>query len=441
MHENNLTTPLPERAFLVGIAEKGSHPLLSIEESLQELALLARTAGMDVVGQTYQNVSRIDPATLIGKGKVEEVQEMLVASDAQAVVFDEELNPRHQRELEQRFGEGIKVLDRSAVILDIFAQHASTREGALQVELAQYEYRLPRLTRAWTHLSRQTGGGGGRSGTGGVGLRGPGETQLEVDRRDIIRRISKLKDELEHVREHRAQHRRQRERAGIPLVALVGYTNAGKSSLLHAISGADVYIADQLFATLDPTTRRISLPSGRQTLLTDTVGFIQKLPTTLVAAFRATLEEIAEADLILNVVDVTHPNVEQHIETVEDTLAEIEVPPIPRVLVWNKIDLLDDAARLAALQESQSTNTHAAQVAVSARTHEGLPDLLAAIERILSETQHSVRLLLPYERGDLVALLHEQATVEHQEHGADGVILVARIPPWLVARFEPFQLA
>jgi len=439
MHETTPTTLLPERAFLVGIGEKGSHPLLSIEESLQEMALLARTAGMDVVGQTYQNVSRPDPATLIGRGKVEEVREMIIAADAQAVVFDDELNPRHQRELEQRFGEDIKVLDRSAVILDIFAQHAHTREGALQVELAQYEYRLPRLTRAWTHLSRQTGGGGGRSGNGGVGLRGPGETQLEVDRRDIVRRISKLKEELEHVREHRAQHRRQRERAGIPLIALVGYTNAGKSSLLQAISGAEVYIADQLFATLDPTTRRITLPSGRQALLTDTVGFIQKLPTTLVAAFRATLEEIAEADLILNVAEVTHPNVEQHVETVEDTLAEIEVPPIPRVLVWNKIDLIDDDATLPPLRESQASGTHTAQVAVSARTGQGLPDMLSIIEQILSDTQHPTRLLLPYERGDLVALLHEQATVERQEHNAEGVVIVARIPQSLSGRFEPFK--
>ncbi|MCC6613358.1 MAG: GTPase HflX [Anaerolineae bacterium] len=439
MHEINPTTPLPERAFLVGIGEKGSHPLMSIEESLQEMALLARTAGMEVVGQTYQNVGRIDPATLIGRGKVEEVREMIVASDAQAVVFDDELNPRHQRELEQRFGEDIKVLDRSAVILDIFAQHAHTREGALQVELAQYEYRLPRLTRAWTHLSRQTGGGGGRSGNGGVGLRGPGETQLEVDRRDIVRRISKLKEELEHVREHRAQHRRQRERAGIPLIALVGYTNAGKSSLLQAISGADVYIADQLFATLDPTTRRITLPSGRQALLTDTVGFIQKLPTTLVAAFRATLEEIAEADLILNVAEVTHPNVEQHVETVEDTLAEIDVPPIPRVLVWNKIDQIDDPEKLTALQQSQASSTHTAQVAVSARTRQGLPEMLAIVEQILNETQRPTRLLLPYERGDLVALLHEQATVERQEHKADGVMIVARIPQSLSGRFEPFK--
>jgi GTP-binding protein HflX len=442
-----------ERAFLVGVAEKGSRPLLSIDESLSELALLANTAGMEVVGQTHQQVSRIDPATYIGSGKVDEVKEMVAAFDAQTVVFDDELSPRHQRELEERLGEDVKVLDRSAVILDIFAQHARTREGALQVELAQYEYRLPRLTRAWTHLSRQAGGGGGRGGNAGVGLRGPGETQLEVDRRDILRRISKLKADLEHVRAHRAQHRRQRERAGIPLVALVGYTNAGKSSLLKALSGADVYVADQLFATLDPTTRRIALPSGRQVLLTDTVGFIQKLPTTLVAAFRATLEEIAEADLILDVVDTAHPNALQHIESVDDTLAEIEVPPVPRILVWNKMDLCGDKPLPAlteellrpahgqpALGESHGEPAYSAQVAVSAKQRTGLETLCSEIERALSATQRSTRLLLPYDRGDLVAILHEQATVHELQHTEAGILVVARLPQALAARFEPYIL-
>src|SRR5690606_11732096 len=220
----------------------------------------------------------------------------------QVVIFDDELSPRHQRELEKRFGEKVKILDRSALILDIFAQHAHTREGALQVELAQYEYRLPRLTRQWTHLARQAGGGSARGGTGGVGLRGPGETQLEVDRREIGRKITKLRQELEEVRAHRGRYRAQRSCAQIPVVSLVGYTNAGKSTLFSAMTGSDVYVADQLFGTLDPTTRRIDLPSGRQVLLTDTVGFIQKLPTTLIAAFRATLEEVLEADIILHVV-------------------------------------------------------------------------------------------------------------------------------------------
>jgi GTPase len=444
MHEITSTTPLPERAILVGIAEKSARPLIPIEESLGELELLANTAGMTVVGQATQRLARIDPSTYIGSGKIEELKELLLATDAKAVVFDDELSPRHQRELEEHFGLEVKVLDRSAVILDIFAQHARTREGALQVELAQYEYRLPRLTRAWTHLSRQAGGGGGRGGNGGVGLRGPGETQLEVDQRDINRRISKLKQELEGVREHRKRHRQQRERSGVPLVALVGYTNAGKSSLLKAISGADVYIADQLFATLDPTTRRVDLPSGRQLLLTDTVGFIQKLPTTLVASFRATLEEIAEADLILVVVDGSDLHAPQQLETVMDTLAEIDIPPIPRLLVWNKSDKGGDAAAplLESFDEDEMLGVRrqdfVGQVQVSARTGVGIDGLLSAIEATLNESLRQVVLRVPYERGDIVSMLHEAATVETTAHDDTGFIITAKIPLAQMARFEAF---
>jgi GTPase len=440
MHEVTSTTPLPERAILVGVSEKGSRPLLSLADSLRELELLADTAGMSVVGQVTQNLSRIDPATFIGSGKVEEVKDLLLAVDAKAVVFDDELSPRHQRELEERFGIDTKVLDRSALILDIFAQHARTREGALQVELAQYEYRLPRLTRAWTHLSRQAGGSGGRGGNGGVGLRGPGETQLEVDQRDINRRISKLRKELAQVREHRKRHRQQRERSGIPLVALVGYTNAGKSSLLKAISGADVYVADQLFATLDPTTRRVDLPSGRQILLTDTVGFIQKLPTMLVAAFRATLEEIAEADLILTVVDSTDTNAISHIETVDDTLAEIEIPPVARMIVWNKIDAEDSIDDEAALNDHGGNAEYIAQLRVSAHSGEGIPQLLDEIERALADTHRSQIVLIPYDRGELVAQLHQSATVQSIENVEEGVRVTARIPQSLLSKFAPFRV-
>nr|MBA3872653.1 GTPase HflX [Anaerolineae bacterium] len=303
MHELIPVTPGKERTVLVAAQVKNARPLLKLEDSLLELTMLADTAGMEVVGQTIQRMQQIDPNTYVGSGKVEEIKEQMIELDAQAVIFDDELSPRHQRQLEKEFGESIKVLDRSALILDIFAQHARTREGALQVELAQYEYRLPRLTRQWTHLARQAGGGSARGGSGGVGLRGPGETQLEVDKREISRKISKLKEELEHVREHRRQYRGQRSRAGIPVIALVGYTNAGKSTLLRTITGSDVYVANQLFATLDPLTRKVDLPSGRHVLMTDTVGFIQKLPTNLIAAFRATLEEIIEADLLLHIVD------------------------------------------------------------------------------------------------------------------------------------------
>lgn len=426
-----------ESAFLVGIGLKGSRPLLSVEESLAELALLADTAGLKVVGQTMQKVGQIDPATFIGSGKVEEIKQALLATGAKTVIFDDELSPRHQRELEKAFGEDIKVLDRSALILDIFAQHARTHEGALQVELAQYEYRLPRLTRQWTHLARQAGGAAGRGGTGGVGLRGPGETQLEVDRRDIRRRITRLKRELEEVRSHRSRHRAQRERSGVPLLALVGYTNAGKSTLLRALTGADVYIADQLFATLDPTTRRIDLPSGRQALITDTVGFIQKLPTTLVAAFRATLEEIAEADLLLEVADVSEPNVVEQIEAVEDTLAEIDVPPVPRILVWNKIDLWGDRP----LPTPPADRQYAAQVAISAARGIGLDKLLAAIEQALAASLYRVKLIIPYERGDLVSMLHEQASVREQTHTDEGVLLTVQLPAALYERFKMYRAA
>ncbi|MDZ4765025.1 MAG: GTPase HflX [Chloroflexota bacterium] len=422
----------PERALLVGVSVRGNHPILDTDDSLNELAQLADTAGMNVIGHTKQNLVSIDPATFVGSGKVDEIRETLLAMGTKTVIFDDELSPRHQRELEKRLGEDVKVLDRSALILDIFAQHARTREGALQVELAQYEYRLPRLTRQWTHLSRQ-----GSGGSGGVGLRGPGETQLEVDRRDIRHRISHLKSELQNVREHRSRYRATREKAGIPLIALVGYTNAGKSTLLHALSGADIYIADQLFATLDPTTRRVALPSGRQVLMTDTVGFIQKLPTSLIASFRATLEEIHDADLLLEVVDASHPNVLQHIETVEDTLAEIEVPPVPRLLVWNKIDLVEDGVPLPSLADSKHI---IGEVSVSAARGLNMDKLSAALESALSSLLYKVTLLLPYQRGDLASLLHESASVEHQEHTEDGILLTVSLPTSLYNRYKEYRV-
>jgi GTP-binding protein HflX len=416
-----------EKAFLVGLGLRGSRPLLSIEDSLEELALLADTAGMDVVGSTFQNVANPDPSTFIGSGKVEEIKETLLANGAGVVIFDDELSPRHQRELEKRFGDETKVLDRSALILDIFAQHARTREGALQVELAQYEYRLPRLTRAWSHLARLGGG---------IGTRGPGETQLEVDRREIKRIISRLKAEIETVRAHRSRHRDQRERTGVPLIALVGYTNAGKSTLHRALTGSDVYIANQLFATLDPTTRRVDLPSGRQALVSDTVGFIQKLPTTLIAAFRATLEEINDADIVLVVADVNHPNALQHIETVEDTLAEIDVPNVPRILVWNKTDLWGDKP----LPEVSEPDAYAAQVAVSAARKTGMDSLLEAVEAALAKALDNVTLCLPYDRGDLVSQLHDMGTVREQNHTEDGILLKVQLPHALSERFKEYRV-
>jgi GTP-binding protein HflX len=422
-----------ERAYLIGVELYGQENLLTLDDSMDELGLLADTAGLHIVGRTTQKLSHPNPKTYIGSGKVEEIQSLAEETRAEVLIFDEELSPRHQRELERIFGEDIRIIDRTALILDIFAQHASTREGSLQVELAQYEYRLPRLTRAWTHLARQAGGGGGRSGVGGVGLRGPGETQLEVDRREIRRRIEHLHGELEKVRAHRQRHRSQRKRSRIPVIALVGYTNAGKSTLLNRLASADVYVADQLFATLDPTTRRVELPDGNLALFTDTVGFIQKLPTNLVAAFRATLEEIAEAELLLHIVDITHLNVRAQARAVLQTLTEIEADHIPILTVLNKIDKLNDpqAARLA-LENFPNA------VAISALTGEGIDDLLAAVKDQLFEQYTDLDVQLPYSEGRLIALFHEQGQVERIEHGNGGVLIQGRIPGRLVAQFSAY---
>ncbi|MEW5828994.1 MAG: GTPase HflX [Chloroflexota bacterium] len=430
------TTPPREKAFLVGVEVFRQEGLLSLDDSLTELALLADTAGLEVVGELTQKLSAPHPDTFIGSGKVEELRALTEETLADLVIFDDELNPRHQRELEKALGRNLRVLDRTALILDIFAQHAHTSEGMLQVELAQYEYYLPRLTRAWTHLERQAGGGGGRTGSaGGVGLRGPGETQLEVDRRVIRKRIAHLKDELEKVRARRERHRVNRKRSRIPVVALVGYTNAGKSTLLNRLSKAEVFVADQLFATLDPTTRRVELSGGYQALFTDTVGFIQKLPTTLVAAFRATLEEIAEADLLLHVVDISHPNAMAQFEAVQQTLEEIEAGHIPVVTALNKVDQLNDpeAAR-------KTLESYPRAVAISALTGDGVGGLLRTIQQELYETYTAIHVRLPYQQGQLISLFHEAGQVERIEHGRGGVAIEGRIPGRLVARFKEWQV-
>lgn len=427
------TKPPRERAFLVGVELKDDPGILSLEDSLEELSLLADTAGLDVVGETTQKRTRPNPETLIGSGKLEEIQTLVEETLTQVVVFDDELSPRHLRELEKKFNANVRILDRTALILDIFAQHAKTSEGILQVQLAQYEYRLPRLTRAWTHLARQSGGASGRGGTGGVGLRGPGETQLEVDRREIRRQISILKERLEKVRAHRSRYRENRKRSQIPTVALVGYTNAGKSTLLNHLAATDVYVADQLFATLDPTTRRIDLPSGTNILMTDTVGFIQKLPHQLVAAFRATLEEIAEADLLVHVVDINHPNALAQWRSVQLTLAELEAEQIPTLTVLNKMDALP-SPELA--QETLLKFDDA--VAISAKTGQGIPEFLEVMERKLFKELMSIKVQLPYNQGNLISIFHSQGQVTRVEHTRGKVSMEGYIPGRLITQFQPF---
>ena len=375
-----------ERAYLVAVELKrrgGSSSAAGRrwdpQSSLEELALLAETAGARVVGRTVQRLERPHPAHYVGSGKLDEIRAERGRTDYTLVIFDDELSPSQQRSLEGALQ--VKVLDRTALIIDIFARRARSREGRLQVDLAQAQYLLPRLAGQWSHLERLEGR---------IGTRGPGETQLETDRRLVRSKIGRLKKQLEAVRRQRALYRRRRSRTGVPVVALVGYTNAGKSTLMRALSGADVFVEDLLFATLDPLTRRVVLPGGRQVLLTDTVGFIQKLPTQLVAAFRATLEELSESDLLLHVVDITHPNAAEQSEAVERSLVELEVAEKPRLTVFNKVDCLThrDGAPLRDLEElaeyelSLSVNRPDAHL-ISALRGWGLEEVLARIGQAL----------------------------------------------------------
>jgi GTP-binding protein HflX len=383
------TAPAPDRAILVAADVPGA--LLPADESLNELAELARTAGAEVVARFTQRLDHPNPATYIGSGKVQEVVEAIREHGANVVIFDDELSPSQQRNLEKALG--VKVIDRTALILDIFATRAQTREGRLQVELAQHQYLLPRLAGQWSHLERMEGA---------IGTRGPGETQIETDRRLIRNRIAKIRRDLEEVRTQRELYRRRRARNNVPVVALVGYTNAGKSTLMRALSGADVLAEDKLFATLDPVTRRISLPSGEIVLLTDTVGFIQKLPTQLVAAFRATLEELEDADLLLHVVDISHPNAYQHVQTVEATLRELGVDRKPQLLALNKVDLLrnEDGRPVADYDEARAIILGAGApprnvAIISAAKRWGLDLLRERIEEGLESGFENVELELP----------------------------------------------
>ena len=371
------TAEPPERAFLVAGEVKRGDRRWNTESSLEELALLADTAGARVVGSAVQRLERPHPATYVGRGKVREIASQRIPLGYTTVIFDDELSPSQQRTLERELE--VKVLDRTALILDIFAQHARTWEGRLQVELAQHEYILPRLRGQWSHLERLEGR---------IGTRGPGETQLETDRRLIRNRISGLKRQIEQVRRQRALHRRRRARQGVPVVSLVGYTNGGKSTLMRALSGADVPVEDKLFATLDPVTRRVRLPSGNVALLTDTVGFIQKLPTQLVAAFRATLEELTEASLLLHVVDVTHPDAVQQGETVEATLADLNLSEKALLTVLNKADLLVDGDGEALEGETQRALLEPwgpQALVISSAEGWGLEELRQRVEATLAE--------------------------------------------------------
>ena len=409
------------------------------EDSLNELALLADTAGLKVVGQLYQRLQQPMQKYFIGSGKLRELVALREQDLFDLVIFDDELSPTQTRNLERDLNIG--VLDRTALILDIFAQHARTHEGRIQVELAQYEYLLPRLRRQWTHLERQAGSGGGTSAGGAVGLRGPGETQLELDRRAIDQRIALLKQQLGAVHRHRELYRKRRRQSGVPIAALVGYTNAGKSTLLNALAGANVLAEDRLFATLDPTTRQIELPGGKPLLLTDTVGFIQKLPTQLIAAFRATLEEINEADVLLHVLDITHANAQEQEQVVEATLRELGVRDRPIITVLNKVDQIEGVHAGNVADMAAELGLPADFVAVSARFGWGLEQLRERIEQTLAAAMVELDALIPYQRNDLVSLWHERGVVASQEYGETGTHVIGRVPRELSYQFTAFVQA
>ncbi len=419
--------PQRERAVIVGAELKSEPGLLPLEESLAELTLLADTAGIDVLGRLTQNLDAPNPASFIGSGKVQELVQQVTELQAQVVIFDIELSPRQQRVLEQELGLAVKVIDRTALVLDIFAKHARTREGIVQVELAQYAYRLPRLTRAWTHLARQGGGGAGGNG-GGVGLRGPGETQLEMDRRQITRRMDRLHAELQSIRSHRQRNKARRNQDMTPRLGLVGYTNAGKTTLLNRLTAAGTWADNQLFATLDPITRSLELDGGLRAYLTDTVGFIQKLPPAVVAAFRATLETVNDSHLLLHVVDVSHRSVEEHLTVVEEVLDTLGAGDIPAVLVLNKTDLVPPGHDLTARVRDTSREHYVAVVPLSARSGEGVPDLRRVLSQVLYAHMDSVAVVIPYARGDLVSKVHQYGQIDTEIHQEDGTRIEGKVP-------------
>jgi len=417
-----------ERAVLVGIDYKDASESL-LESSLAELARLTDTAGAVVVATVSQRLDAPNPRTFVGSGKAEEIADLCRSFAADVVIFDEELTPSQQSNLEKAMPRDVKVIDRTALILDIFALHAATKEGRLQVRLAQNQYLLPRLRGMWAHLASNRMGGG-------VGSRfGEGESQLEVDRRMVRKRITSIRRELEQVSRMRQTQRSARYASGVFKVAEAGYTNAGKSSLLNRLSGSDVLSYDKLFATLDSTTRKLVLPEGREVTLTDTVGFIQKLPTTLVEAFKSTLDEIRGADLILHVVDASSDERDTQMRAVEDTLEQIDAQGISRILVFNKIDLVEPSVRAALSARYPSA------VLVSAETGEGTDSLIEAIGRAASASEKVMEVLVPYSRGDVVSIAHERCTVLAESYGERGTVLTVRVPNDLTALFEGYVLS
>jgi GTP-binding protein HflX len=420
-----------ERVFLVGVEQKSNngqngHSGLGARGSLKELAELAGTAGGHVVGDGVQKMRAPCATTFIGKGKAEEFAEICRQADVDTVVFDEELSPAQSRNLEKVFN--CKVLDRTSLILDIFARRARTREGKLQIELAQLQHLLPRLTRFWGHLSRQKGG---------IGMRGgEGETQLETDRRRVQDRIARIIRDLDTVRRHRSTQRNARQRNHWALASIVGYTNAGKSTLLNTLTGAEVLAEDKLFATLDPTTRRLRLPTNQNVLITDTVGFIRKLPHGLVEAFKATLEEVTEADLLIHIVDVSHPEADEQIQSVETVLNEIGAEGKPTLMVFNKTDLLNGNAEVL----NRFLTQYPQGVAISASTGDGVPGLLAEVGAQLRPIRDFLELSVPHDRSSVIARLHEVGQVLERNYEGETARFKARVPPHLREEFAPFTV-
>lgn len=417
-----------EKVVLIGVWGKGT--VEEAENSLRELAALAETAGAQVLDALLQRRDQPDPASYLGKGKAQELRAVVAACGADTVIADTELAPSQRRNLEDIVK--VKVVDRTAIILDIFAQHAKSREGKAQVELAQLEYLLPRL-RGWGEsMSRQAGGqvGGGV----GIGSRGPGETKIELDRRRINTRMAKLRKQIKEMAPARDTKRASRSKNQVPSVAIAGYTNAGKSSLLNRITSAGVLVENALFATLDPTVRRTETSDGREYTLSDTVGFVRNLPHQLVEAFRSTIEEISQSDLVVHVVDASHPDPASQIQTVRDVLREVEATDIKELVVFNKCDLIDETEKLALRGMEPGC------LLVSATTGEGMAELLQSIERLLPKPELFMKVLVPYSRGDLVSRIHSEGKVSKLEHRENGTYIETLVKPGLASELEVFAL-